>query len=95
MMVALKTLFSLRDRENFLKKLNSNLLKKPNFDEWNERPAASKLGIFFLFLNLFLWFLTLIISNNISTNKVVVDTSILIQTAEEGFEKTKLNNNLN
>ena len=41
--------------------------------------TLSAIGIFFLFVHLFLWLTQLFLTNNIKTNKVVVDTSQLVR----------------
>ena len=54
----------------------------------NRLPAA--MDIFILFVNLFFWLSQLFLTNNVKTNKVVVDTSHLIKTAEDISETTKV-----
>ena len=43
-----------------------------------QRKKLTAIGLFFLFIHLFLWLTRLFLTNNIKTNKVVVDTSQLV-----------------
>ena len=45
----------------------------------------SAIGVFVLFIRLFLWVTQLFLTNNIKTNKVVVDTSQLIKNEQDIF----------
>ena len=50
----------------------------------------SAFGIFALFVHLFLWLTELFLTNNIKTNKVVVDTSFLIKNEQEIFSSRRV-----
>lgn len=55
-----------------------------------EVKKFSTITIFILFVHLFFWFTQLFLTNNIKTNKVVIDTSKLIKTEEEIFKSDKV-----
>ena len=50
------------------------------------RSDLSIFKILFLFLGLFFWFTLIFLTNNIKTNKVVVDTSVLMKSASDLFK---------
>ena len=51
--------------------------------------AFSSLSSFIVSYKVFIWLSTMILTNNIKTNKVVVDTSSIITNADDALYKTK------
>ena len=51
--------------------------------------AFSALSSFIVSYKVFIWLSTMILTNNIKTNKVVVDTSSIINSADDALYKTK------
>ena len=51
--------------------------------------AFSALGSFIVSYKVFLWLSMIILTNNIKTNKVVVDTSSIVTNADDALYKTK------
>lgn len=52
-------------------------------DFFTKKYSLSAMGIFILFFHLFFWYTQLFMTNNIKTNKVVVDTSDLVKSKED------------
>ena len=51
--------------------------------------AFSAFSSFIVSYKMFIWISSIILTNNIKTNKVVVDTSLLITNADDALYKTK------